>query len=94
MLIQKNKDLKESDITDYALYKSRRQFMKNAIGLGLVATTGRLLQPSIAHAKIGRFSTTEKATPYKDITSYCNFYEFGTSKTDPKKNAQHLMTSP
>ena len=94
MLIQKNKDLKDNEVTDFALYKSRRQFMKNAMGLGLIAATGSMIQPSFANASTGRFSTTEKATPYKDITSYCNFYEFGTSKTDPKKNAHSLITSP
>ncbi|MCK5897031.1 MAG: mononuclear molybdenum enzyme YedY, partial [Cocleimonas sp.] len=78
MLIQKNKDLKDNEVTDFALYKSRRQFMKNAMGLGLIAATGSMIQPSFANASTGRFSTTEKATPYKDITSYCNFYEFGT----------------
>ena len=94
MLIQKNKDLKDNEVTDFALYKSRRQFMKNAMGLGLIAATGSMIQPSFANASTGRFSTTEKATPYKDITSYCNFYEFGTNKTDPKKNAHSLITSP
>jgi len=94
MLIQQNKELKDHDVTDYAIYKQRRQFMKNALGLGLVAATGGIMQPSFANINAGNFSTNEKATPYKDITSYCNFYEFGTGKTDPKKNAHSLITSP
>src|SRR6202140_3732452 len=40
------------------------------------------------------FNTTEKETPYNDVTHYNNFYEFGTDKTDPAKNAQKLRTSP
>ena len=35
-----------------------------------------------------------KPTPYKDITSYNNFYEFGSSKTDPAENAGSLKTKP
>ena len=93
MLIQNNKSLKENDITDYALYKDRRQFMKNAAGLGLMAATGGIIQPSFAKAA-SPFSTDEKATSFEDISSYCNYYEFGTDKSDPKKNAHTLVTSP
>ena len=92
MLIQKNKDLKDNDITDYSIYQSRRQFMKTAAGLGLIAATGGIIQPSFS--KAGRFSTNEKPTAYKDISNYCNFYEFGTGKSDPKKNSHSLITSP
>ncbi|MCK5810084.1 MAG: protein-methionine-sulfoxide reductase catalytic subunit MsrP [Cocleimonas sp.] len=87
-----HKYLKDNEVTDYSVYQSRRQFMKTAAGLGLIAATGGIIQPSFA--KTGKFSTNEKATPYKDITSYCNFYEFGTGKSDPKKNAHSLITSP
>ncbi len=40
------------------------------------------------------FSTTEKLTPEKDVTTYNNFYEFGTEKDQPAKNAQKFQTSP
>jgi sulfoxide reductase catalytic subunit YedY len=40
------------------------------------------------------FRVTDEFTPYKDATKYNNFYEFGTSKTDPHKYAQALRTSP
>jgi sulfoxide reductase catalytic subunit YedY len=39
-------------------------------------------------------STTEKQTPYQSITTYNNYYEFGTDKADPAKNARSLRTSP
>jgi sulfoxide reductase catalytic subunit YedY len=38
--------------------------------------------------------TVDKLTAYKDATSYNNFYEFGTDKSDPQANAQTLKTSP
>jgi len=40
------------------------------------------------------FSTTETQTPYKDVTTYNNFYEFGTGKEDPSHNAVNFRTSP
>src|SRR5579872_3470238 len=39
------------------------------------------------------FSTGEKETPFDDVTHYNNFYEFGTAKDDPAKNAHSLKTS-
>ncbi len=45
-------------------------------------------------AKTSPFSTPEKATPYKDVTTYNNFYEFGLEKDDPSKNAGALKTRP
>src|SRR6202008_912867 len=38
--------------------------------------------------------TMEKQTPYQDVTSYNNFYEFGTDKADPGHNAHTLKTRP
>src|SRR4029077_2600471 len=40
------------------------------------------------------FSTTEKQNTFEDVTHYNNYYEFGTDKGDPAKNAQNLRTSP
>ena len=39
-------------------------------------------------------STSEKQTPYQSITTYNNYYEFGTDKSDPAKNAKTLRTRP
>ncbi len=44
--------------------------------------------------KPGPFGTDEKATPYKDVTTYNNFYEFATDKYSPARLAQTLKTSP
>ncbi len=41
-----------------------------------------------------RFDTDEPQTPFKDVTTYNNFYEFGTDKSDPSENAQALKTRP
>ena len=95
MLIRKPNDLNYSDVTPKAVYANRRQFLALA-GLG-----GALLRPrqSKAAGKIdiaakSAFSTTEKVTPFQDVTHYNNFYEFGTDKTQPAELAKGFKTSP
>jgi len=96
MLILKNKDINENDITDYGIYQQRRKFMKTVAGVGIVAVSGLPILEANAKGKgvISPYSTDEKRTDYDDIASYCNFYEFGTGKSDPKRNAHTLVTSP
>ena len=48
----------------------------------------------MANVKKATESLPDQLTPYKDITSYNNFYEFGTSKEDPARNAGSLKTRP
>ena len=52
------------------------------------------LAKQIASATPGPFSTDEKVTPYEWETHYNNFYEFGTAKTDPAKNATDFKSEP
>lgn len=94
MLIQKNKNLTDNDVTDFDIYQNRRKFMKNAAGVGIAAATGLPIIEATAKAIKSPYSTDEKLTDYEDITSYCNFYEFGTGKSDPSNNAHTLITSP
>jgi len=94
MLILKSKDIKENEVTDFGVYQNRRKFMKTAAGIGIVAATGLPIIQASAKGAVSPYSTDEKLTDYDDITSYCNFYEFGTGKSDPAKNAHTLVTSP
>src|SRR5947209_15571922 len=60
----------------------------------LVSASAADSTPVKLHGVIkGRFSTEEKQTPYNDVTHYNNFYEFGTGKGDPAKNAKNFQTS-
>ena len=87
-----------SEITPRALYLGRRAFVLG-LGAGLIAAAraaelraGPLAPlPAQPDAKL---STSETPTPYADVTSYNNFYEFGTSKSDPARNAGSLHTRP
>ncbi|HSI53815.1 MAG TPA: protein-methionine-sulfoxide reductase catalytic subunit MsrP [Ramlibacter sp.] len=98
-----------SEITPQAVYRDRRDILKlmatGAAGAALASWAGRqaLAQvprpgklAALAGAKSGVAGamTMEKVTEYKDATSYNNFYEFGTDKADPAKNAHTLKTTP
>jgi sulfoxide reductase catalytic subunit YedY len=106
MLIRKAPDLTHADMTPKSVYLNRRNFLR-AMGIaGIAAYSGhrlwQMVSPSrstFANSKLeglgkSPFSTTEKQNSYKDVTNYNNFYEFGTDKSDPAKNAQNFKTSP
>ncbi|MEO8725266.1 MAG: protein-methionine-sulfoxide reductase catalytic subunit MsrP, partial [Acidobacteriaceae bacterium] len=99
-----------SEITSKTAYEesrvSRRAFVCGALALAATAVAGdRLLDmvsPSarvfasgkIPDLKQSSYTTSEPKTPFKDIASYNNFYEFGTDKSDPSHNAGKLRTRP
>jgi len=102
MLIRKPDPIPSSEITPHSLYLRRREFLA-----GLAGLVGAAAFPSAAAALGGRGSVPvqeafqgatdelgDEVTPWDDVTSYNNFYEFGTGKGDPVKNAQELRTRP
>jgi methionine sulfoxide reductase catalytic subunit len=89
MLIRRPPDIPVSEITDESLYWNRRDFLR-AAGFG-VAAMGALAP--LAGRRSGP-RDDEKLTPYEDVTGYNNYYEFGTDKGDPKKNATGFRTRP
>ncbi len=94
MLIRQAPDLRESDVTDKALYLRRREFITAGTALGLVGCGQETAEAAPLAAKASALSTTEKKTPKADITSYNNYYEFGTDKGDPVLTAGKLKTRP
>ena len=89
MLIKKSPDIRENEVTDHKTYLSRRDFIKSGAGISLLG----LGLSSTAQAKAYSLDG-DTATSYKNITTYNNFYEFGTGKEDPSENAHTLQTSP
>jgi sulfoxide reductase catalytic subunit YedY len=99
-----------SDITPLKLYQSRRDLIRlmatGAAGAALASWASREAfaqswTPSGQQAALARGKTAvagalsmEKVTEYKHASTYNNYYEFGTDKTDPAKNAHTLKTSP
>lgn len=90
MLIKNTPDIPSSEITTEAIYLNRRQFIKAASGLAIVASSANLW----AEVKKGPYETDEKRTPYEDVTTYNNFYEFGVDKDAPARNAKNFKTRP
>ena len=98
MLIKRPTDIPASEITDQAIYLKRRHFMQATAGLALApllgtANAGYGNQP-LKYAKPNRFPIDEELTPYKDVTEYNNYYEFGTDKYSPAERAQQLTIDP
>jgi sulfoxide reductase catalytic subunit YedY len=92
MLIQKGGELRYSDITPKPVYFNRRQFLAAVPAAILAARTARAA--AIPNVTKSPFSTTEPVTAEKYVTTYNNFYEFGTDKSHPAKFAQNFKTSP
>ena len=99
-----------SEITPRAAYEGRREWLKRAAagaaGATLAAWAGReaLAQAAARPNKLAALAgarssvagalTMEKLTPYADVTSYNNYYEFGTDKADPGRRAGTLKPLP
>jgi sulfoxide reductase catalytic subunit YedY len=79
------------EITPKALYLNRRKFMGALTGFA--AARAAFASKLVAAVK-SPYSTTEKQTPYDDVTHYNNFYEFGTAKTQPADLAKNFRTQP
>ncbi|WP_432723036.1 protein-methionine-sulfoxide reductase catalytic subunit MsrP [Jeongeupia wiesaeckerbachi] len=82
-----------SDITAESLYLDRRRFLLATGGL-IAATMLPDAEAAALATRPSRFSTGEEKNSWEQITSYNNFYEFGTDKGDPAQNAGSLKTRP
>ena len=105
MLIKKPADIKPSEITSKSDYLSRRKFISNTINVGIAGAAvnaGLLLGPTTTQAAIklpnvikSPLSTVdEEPTDHLAITTYNNFYEFGTGKEDPAENSGAFKARP
>ena len=95
-----------SDITRQAVYQQRRDLLKRiAAGVAGTSMATWASREALAQAKkpspltgqpskVSGASTMEKVTSYKDATTYNNYYEFGTDKSEPARNAHSLKTKP
>jgi methionine sulfoxide reductase catalytic subunit len=81
MLIQRAADILSSEITPEKVYRNRREFMMMASAI-------------VLQSRRGLYDTTEPVTPYEAATTYNNYYEFGTGRDDPSKNAGILKVKP
>ena len=89
MLIKKPADIPSSEITSESAYFNRRDILKRAGILGVGAAASTIALPSLAGLQ-----PDDELTPEDIVTSYNNFYEFGTGKSDPVTYAHELTTDP
>jgi sulfoxide reductase catalytic subunit YedY len=89
MLIKKLTDIPSSEITSEHVYRNRRQFIQSAVtALGAAA----FLPATVSAAS--KYDTDEKQTPLGEVSSYNNYYEFGTGKDEPAVNARTFKLRP
>jgi sulfoxide reductase catalytic subunit YedY len=110
MLIKKPADIRSSEITDRKLYFNRREFLRTAAGVaaagagalslgetlfaaGKPAPHGRKLE-GVKKSPLSLSPEQEKANTWEQITSYNNYYEFGTDKDSPSLTAGKLKVQP
>jgi methionine sulfoxide reductase catalytic subunit len=105
MLLKRKPTLTYADVTPKGVYSNRRKFLRDMGITGVAAAIAGERILSIASPNLtayatsklnfvkGQFNTDEKISSINDVTHYNNFYEFGTDKSDPAKNAQKFNTS-
>jgi sulfoxide reductase catalytic subunit YedY len=105
MLIRRPADILPSEITPQRFYARRREFMKLAAAGSILGAAGLLAPDARGEAKTlglqklenvakSRLSTTEPLTAYQHVTTYNNYYEFGTEKEEPAVYAKRLKVRP
>jgi sulfoxide reductase catalytic subunit YedY len=92
-------DLRSSDITPESLYWTRREWLTAAgLTVGAIAGASALAaRPARAQQALGKpygLQPDDKPTSWEDVTTYNNFYEFGTGKEDPADQARGFKTRP
>ena len=101
MMKRKDNRIRPSEITPEESYLNRRKLVAGAVAMGLIPAARQTANAQALPAS-GEFedvrpwdgSTDERQTPLEAITSYNNYYEFGTGKADPARNAHTLVTDP
>jgi sulfoxide reductase catalytic subunit YedY len=97
MIIRKSSDIPSSEITPEGDYQNRRAFIRDAsLGAAALAFAPSMLaactrEPSQSG---GEVSQQEEVNSYDEITSYNNYYEFGTDKDEPKANSSQFKPQP
>ena len=105
MLIKRHDPIKPSQITPESAFLDRRELLLAAVAAGLMPAHFAFAQHAdgsdasasadrFAHLKSWPGSSTATPTPFDYVTQYNNYYEFGTDKGDPARNAHTLVTDP
>ena len=102
MIIRKPADIRPSEITSESNYLNRREFIRAGAIAGGTLLGGSAIGAVVPDSPMARlsdvasssYSTEDAPNSYEDITTYNNFYEFGTGKSDPARYADAMTTDP
>src|SRR3974390_1434124 len=94
MIIRRAQDIRSSEITPFGSSLSRRQFSGAGAALSLGSLLARPVRADTLPAAKSPLSTDEKPTALKYVTSYKNYYQFGTDKRHPSQNAHPRTIKP
>jgi sulfoxide reductase catalytic subunit YedY len=92
MIIRKTDSPRYSDVTPKALYLDRRKFLASLPAAFMASRA--LAATKLPNLKPSPLSTNEKPNPVTDATTYNNYYEFGTRKSQPAELAKDFKTEP
>ena len=102
MVIKRSSTIKSSEITSEDNYLNRRKFIQSSTLIGGSLLSSRLLGANLPQepfaelddVKSSLYSTDEKINNFLDVTSYNNYYEFGTGKDHPYRNGKDFQSRP
>jgi methionine sulfoxide reductase catalytic subunit len=102
VLIRRPTDIRSTEITPREVFLKRRELLRTGLLATSLAIGGSAIAaalPPERRAKLpdvvpGKFSTDETVNSYTDVTTYNNYYEFGTDKSDPFENSQEFESRP
>jgi sulfoxide reductase catalytic subunit YedY len=92
----KSLSIKASEITSRELFYARRRFMQLIVGASVATLMPRqlLAGEKLQNVESSSYRLPDKLTSLEDVTHYNNFYEFGSDKESPARNAGNLKTRP
>ena len=91
------KKILPSEITPYSTYLNRRKFVKTASAFSIAASlslSAKALHNNDSSKYIAKLDENDELNTYEEITTYNNFYEFGTGKSDPSNNSSLFNPKP
>jgi sulfoxide reductase catalytic subunit YedY len=94
MIIRRANEIRPSEITPRSAYMNRRRLLEAGAVFSFAGVIPQASWGGTLAAQKSSFSTSEPATAREYVTSYNNYYEFGTDKEDPAANAHTLTTKP
>jgi sulfoxide reductase catalytic subunit YedY len=93
MLIKKPADIRYSEITPKHIYMNRRNFLAG-VPAAFLGARELLAGTKLPNVQKSKYTVAEKQNSYQDVSTYNNYYEFGTDKSDPAQYAKNFKTAP